>query len=85
MVPLASVVIASGGGVRNRAVMKLLSELFLPVPVRSLAEFGMDPDAKEAVGFAVLANETIMGSPGNVVRATGAGRRVVLGKVSPAL
>lgn len=76
-------VVASGGGVRNRAIMAALVELFAPIPVVDLSELGMDPDAKEAVGFALLANETIAGRPGNVPAATGAARPVVLGKLSP--
>jgi anhydro-N-acetylmuramic acid kinase len=76
-------VAVSGGGVRNRAVMSALADLFSPCPVVSLSALGMDPDAKEAVGFALLANETIAGRPGNVPAATGAQRPVVLGKLSP--
>jgi anhydro-N-acetylmuramic acid kinase len=79
--PIARVVV-SGGGVKNRAVMAMLGELFAPRPVVSLSELGMDPDAKEAVGFAVLASETIAGRPGNVPAATGAGKPIVLGKLS---
>jgi anhydro-N-acetylmuramic acid kinase len=82
--PIARVV-ASGGGVRNRAIMTALGDLFAPCPVTDLSALGMDPDAKEAVGFALLANETIAGRAGNVPAATGAARPVVLGKISPAL
>jgi anhydro-N-acetylmuramic acid kinase len=49
--------------------------------VRSLAEVGLDPDAKEAVAFAVLANETLFGRPGNVPGATGAVGPRILGKL----
>jgi anhydro-N-acetylmuramic acid kinase len=52
-----------------------------PVRVRSLAEVGLDPDAKEAVAFAVLANETLFGRPGNLPGATGAAGPRVLGKL----
>jgi len=75
-------VVVSGGGVRNRAMMTMLADLFTPVPVRSLAEIGIDPDAKEAMGFAILANETLGGGPGNVPAATGARTGAVLGKIS---
>ncbi len=83
--PGVSEVVVSGGGVRNSAIMRELSLLFSPVPVRNLDSLGMDPDAKEAVGFAVLASETIMGEACNVPAATGAEIPVVLGKISPAL
>jgi anhydro-N-acetylmuramic acid kinase len=78
-------VIVSGGGVRNRAMMSELERLFVPVPVESLEEHGMDPDAKEAVGFALLANETLGGLPGNLPAVTGASAPVVLGKICPGL
>ncbi len=83
--PPPALLAVSGGGVRNRAVMRMLGELFSPTPVLSLAELGMDPDAKEAVAFAVLASEAIDGVPGNVPAATGASRPSVLGKISPAM
>jgi anhydro-N-acetylmuramic acid kinase len=79
----AAEVVVSGGGVRNATLMRCLRELFAPTPVVSLAEIGMDPDAKEAVGFAVLANETIAGRAGNVPAATGANAPAILGKISP--
>ncbi len=83
--PELAEVVVSGGGVRNRAMMTMLSDAFAPIPVRSLAEIGIDPDAKEAIGFAVLANETLGGGPGNVPAATGAKTGAVLGKISVGL
>ena len=41
-------------------------------------------DAKEAIAFAILANEALHGQAGNVPSATGASIRKILGKfVSP--
>ena len=74
-------VLVSGGGARNRTLMAALGELLRPIPVRSLEALGLDPDAKEAVAFALLANETLFGRPGNVARATGALGPRVLGKI----
>ncbi len=81
--PLDEVLI-SGGGVHNATLMAHLTELLAPVPVRSTAEVGLDPDAKEAVAFAILANETVHGLPGNLPVATGARGPRVLGKLVPA-
>jgi anhydro-N-acetylmuramic acid kinase len=77
-------VLVSGGGVHNETLMRHLAELFAPVPVASTSDAGLDPDAKEAVAFAILANETLFGLAGNVPAATGARGRRVLGKIVPA-
>lgn len=76
-------VVVSGGGVHNATLMARLRRLLDPLPVRSSAELGIDPDAREAVAFAVLANETLHGNPGNLPRVTGARWPVVLGKIVP--
>jgi anhydro-N-acetylmuramic acid kinase len=80
----AQEVIASGGGVHNRWLMGRLRELLPGVAVNSSAEYGIDPDAKEAIAFAVLAYEFMERRPANLPSATGARRAVLLGKGSPA-
>jgi anhydro-N-acetylmuramic acid kinase len=77
-------VIVSGGGVHNRQIMRRLSELLPGTDVASSAEFGIDPDVKEAIAFAVLAYEFVRDRPGNLPGATGARRSAILGKSSPA-
>jgi anhydro-N-acetylmuramic acid kinase len=47
-------------------------------------QLGISVDAREAVSFAILAHRTIRGLAGNVPSATGARRRVILGKIIPA-
>jgi len=76
--------IASGGGVHNRQIMQRLAELLPDLDIKTSADFGVDPDAKEAIAFAVLAYEFARGRPGNLPSATGARRAVLLGKSSPA-
>jgi anhydro-N-acetylmuramic acid kinase len=71
--------IASGGGVHNGFLMERLRSM---VRVRSSAEFGIDPDAKEAIAFAVLAYQTAKRRPGNLPSATGARHPAILGKRS---
>ena len=77
-------VIASGGGVHNLQIMRRLGDLRPGIDVKTTADFGVDPDAKEAIAFAVLAYEHARGLAGNLPRATGARRAVMLGKNSPA-
>ena len=76
-------IILSGGGSRNNYLVESIQALFEPIPVRLSDEFGIPADAKEAIGFAILANETISGNPSNIPSATGAARPVVLGKIVP--
>ncbi len=51
--------------------------------VATSGDFGVDPDAKEAIAFALLAYATWGGKPSNVPSATGARRSVLLGSVTP--
>ncbi|HSZ83404.1 MAG TPA: anhydro-N-acetylmuramic acid kinase [Polyangia bacterium] len=75
-------VYVSGGGALNPTLMGHLARLLAPVPVATSASLGVDPEAKEAIAFAVLANETLFGRPGNVPSVTGAKGPRVLGKIS---
>lgn len=76
-------IVLSGGGSRNDYLVELIRSSFEPLPVRMSDDFGIPADAKEAIGFAVLANETMNGNPSNVPAATGASGSVILGKVIP--
>lgn len=78
-------VVLTGGGARNPLVAEGLKTRLAPLEVEGGAEaLGMDPDAREAAAFAVLAWAFVRGIPGNVPRATGAGQEVVLGSWTPA-
>lgn len=70
----------SGGGARNPLMMHGLSDSFDPIPVTDVSETGMSGDAKEAIAFAILANEAVHGNYSNVPDATRASCRKVLGK-----
>ncbi len=76
-------VFVSGGGVFNKALLRMLQELLAPARVTTLEALGMSSDAKEAVAFAVLAYETWHNRAGNMPSATGAKKRVVLGNITP--
>ncbi len=75
--------IVSGGGVHNPRIMDYLSGFLPGIAVASSARYGINPDAKEAVAFAVLAHETWRRRPANLPSATGARRAVLLGDITP--
>lgn len=50
----------SGGGMHNPLLKDKISK-GLGIPLKNTAELGIDPDAKEAVLFALLANECVAG------------------------
>jgi anhydro-N-acetylmuramic acid kinase len=76
-------VVVAGGGVHNRVLMRMLAGQLPGLRICSISEFGIDPDAKEAIAFAVLAHETWTNQPSNLPAATGARHPVILGKISP--
>ncbi len=73
-------VIASGGGVRNGRIMRLLKG---GRSLRVTDDLGVPFEAKEAVAFALLGAATLDGEPSNVPSVTGASRRAVLGSITP--
>ncbi len=75
-------VFISGGGALNPTLMGHLRQVCAPAKVNDMSALGVDPRAKEALAFAVLAHETLFGHPGNVPRATGARGPRVLGKIT---
>ena len=78
--PEGAAIFASGGGIHNPLLIEHLSEAL--GPIASTRELGIDPDAKEAVAFAVLANECIAGNgavPGFTNRNT---PDISMGKIS---
>lgn len=74
--------IVSGGGARNKTLMTSLQRCFYPAKILLSSDLGIDSDAKEALCFAVLANETIHEQPGNVPSVTGAIKKTVLGQIA---
>lgn len=79
--PATHEVIVSGGGAHNGYLMDRLAALIQP-RITTSAEFGIGVDAKEAILFAVLAYETVHQRAGNLPSATGAGKPMILGKIS---
>lgn len=73
------VVYSSGGGMHNPLLMQHLKQQLPNVSFKNTNELFINPDAKEAVLFAVLANECIVG--GNTVLGNGISN-VTMGKIS---
>ena len=74
-------IIVSGGGAHNRTLLRFLRAEMPDSDVARSEVFGIDPDAKEAIAFAILARETLEGRPANLPSATGARRPAILGKL----
>ena len=75
-------VIVCGGGSHNRTLLSMLRQGLPDMPVLTLETLGFSSDAKEAVAFAVLANEALCGRANNLPGVTGARAPVVMGKIS---
>jgi anhydro-N-acetylmuramic acid kinase len=72
-----------GGGAHNSHLMAQL-QAALPCPVRSTEALGVAPQHMEALAFAWLARQCLLGLPSNVPSVTGALGPRVLGNISPA-
>ena len=80
-------VILAGGGTSNKTLMaeisqRLQSRLGSRVRILKFSDFGIPEDAREAVAFAFLGDQTVRGKVGSVPSTTGAWKASVLGKVS---
>ncbi len=73
--------IVSGGGANNPLLMDLLRKYFDDVEIKQFNLNGITADSKEAVLFAVLANECLAGNPANMKSVTGSRKDVILGKI----
>ena len=75
--------IISGGGARNTALVEQLHQAIPEITIKPSDDYGLPAAAKEAIAFALLANETILGVPNNLPAVTGASHPVVLGTIVP--
>ena len=76
-------IILGGGGAKNPTLRDMLAQRIGVGTLLTHEDFGIANAAKEAMAFAILAHETLLGKPSNVPSATGARRAVVLGKIVP--
>lgn len=80
---VAGELVVSGGGARNPTLMRMLREALEPIPVLTTEVLGFDPEAKEALAFAVLAWAHASQRPANLPSVTGASGPRVLGSYTP--
>lgn len=74
-------ILVGGGGVHNKGIMKGL-EQGLKQRVLVMDAIGFSSDAKEAIAFAILGNEFLHGQTNNLPAATGASKKVSMGKLA---
>ncbi len=78
-------VIVGGGGARNATMMAMLHGAMQAygedVSVVASDAVGIPSDAKEAICFAILANEAILETPAGLRSVTGAARNVICGAI----
>jgi len=73
--------IISGGGASNPLFVSSLKKHFSKANLVKIDVKGINSNNKEAVLFAVLANEAISGNPANMMNVTGSKHRTILGKI----
>lgn len=71
-------IFVSGGGARNPYVMDYLTAALPDAEIANTRDLGIDPDAKEAILFALLGNEALCGEPVKI----GNNPAVLMGKFS---
>ncbi|KUM53261.1 anhydro-N-acetylmuramic acid kinase [Rheinheimera sp. EpRS3] len=76
------VIYASGGGIHNPLLMAQIQAALPGVSIKTTHDLGINPDAKEAVLFAVLANECLVGGKQKFSNAREGIPGVTMGKVS---
>lgn len=76
-------VLVCGGGARNGHLMARLRAHLPHCRVSDTRQYGLDPQWVEAMAFAWLARQSLLGRPGNLPAVTGATRPVVLGAIYP--
>lgn len=79
--PVTEEILVCGGGIHNTVLMRRLQSLLSGIAVKSTGDYGINPDAVEAVTFAWLARQRLENIPANLPPVTGAGKAAVLGAI----
>lgn len=76
-------IIIGGGGAHNKTLLEYLKYELPNINIVTQDEIGLSSDAKEAIAFVILGNETLHNNFSNVPSATGAREKVILGNITP--
>jgi anhydro-N-acetylmuramic acid kinase len=76
------IIYLSGGGMHNKFLKDTLQELLPQLTFKDTADLNINPDAKEAVLFAILANESVAASSPSIKSEIKGIPDVFMGKVS---
>jgi anhydro-N-acetylmuramic acid kinase len=76
-------VLVGGGGSRNPAVMQALAHALPEAAVEPTDSAGVPAAAVEAMAFALMGRNALLGRPNHLPRCTGARRAAVLGEIVP--
>lgn len=74
--------VVAGGGARNKSLMARIADAIAPARVVLSDALGVPTQAREAMAFALLAHDALLGLPTNLPSVTGARRPACLGKIS---
>ncbi|MCU0321521.1 MAG: anhydro-N-acetylmuramic acid kinase [Chitinophagaceae bacterium] len=72
----------SGGGMHNPLLMQHLQELLPTISIKTTQDLNIHPDAKEAVLFAILANECLSNPNNNTLKNSNGVPSIAMGKIS---
>ncbi|MFV0551638.1 MAG: anhydro-N-acetylmuramic acid kinase [Anaerorhabdus sp.] len=75
-------ILLGGGGAYNKTLITMLKEALPTVEIKTQEDIGMSSEAKEAIAFVILGNETMHHRPSNECGATGAKTQVILGTIT---
>ena len=74
--------VVCGGGCFNKTLLRFLRNLLPQLKITTSLAYGIDPQAKEAAAFALLAWLALHKKTNHCPRATGARQKTILGKIT---
>ncbi len=76
-------VILGGGGVYNKTLVGMIKNRLPHISIHTHKDHGIPDEAREALTWAILGDETLCGTYSNLLHITGARKRVLQGRITP--